>query len=191
MKTMVDNYNKFRAKLADLTAYDAVSEKPSVLTGDATALRLDTELSYLFSGRFMISNSPASMENFGIHLQEDGTLEFDEEKFSSKFAADPAGTEAFFTAEGSGFSDKFHELLEELAGEQNSLLSSRLAALDEKIIHNEERMASMDSRLIKEQNRLLLEFYRLESAIAKMQRDLGFLQSMQVIPPMTASSDSS
>ncbi len=190
VKTMVENYNKFRTKLKELTAYDAVNEKPAVLTGDSTALRLDTELSYLFSGRFMISGTPASMEGLGIHLKDDGTLEFDQDAFSSEFAADPAGTKAFFTTETTGFSSKFHRLLEELAGEQNSLLTSRLAALDEKITHNEERMASMSARLVKEQDRMLAEFYRLETAIAKMQRDLSLLQSIQVLEPMTSSSSS-
>lgn len=190
VETMVENYNKFRTKLKELTAYDAVNEKPAVLTGDSTALRLDTELSYLFSGRFMISGTPASMENLGIHLKDDGTLEFDQDAFSSQFAADPAGTKAFFTTETTGFSSKFHELLEELAGEQNSLLTSRLAALDEKITYNEERMASMSARLVKEQDRMLQEFYRLETAISKMQRDLSLLQSMQVLEPMTSSSSS-
>lgn len=190
VETMVENYNKFRTKLKELTAYDAVNEKPAVLTGDSTALRLDAELSYLFSGRFMISGTPASMENLGIHLKDDGTLEFDQDAFSSQFAADPAGTKAFFTTETTGFSSKFHELLEELAGEQNSLLTSRLAALDEKITYNEERMASMSARLVKEQDRMLQEFYRLETAISKMQRDLSLLQSMQVLEPMTSSSSS-
>ncbi len=48
----VENYNRVREKLAEVTAFDAELNIRGVLLGDSSALRVDTDLANLLSGRF-------------------------------------------------------------------------------------------------------------------------------------------
>ncbi|MGQ9574488.1 MAG: flagellar filament capping protein FliD [Thermoguttaceae bacterium] len=184
VRTMVENYNKFRKKLLEDTAYDVQTGKGSVLTGDAAALRLDTELSYLLSGSFLGAGSIRSLAELGIGLKDDGTLELDEAKLKTRLAEDREAVRQFFTAEGTGFSDRLVQLLDELGSEQNSLLSRRLDVLDRKIEDNQTKIALLDKSLQTQRDRLYLEFYRMELAVSKLQNSLNALSAIQYLEPL-------
>jgi len=176
---MVQNYNRLRKKLAEYTAYDAVQNKPSVLTGDAAALRMDTDTLRLLSGRLPGAGSIQTLAELGINLKNDGTLDFDEAKFKAKFAADPEGVKKFFTADGEGFSAKFDQLTEQLVGVDVSLMAQRFKALDRKIKENEQKIAAMDRQLETQQQRLYLTFYKMEVALGRLKNQLNTLNSIQ------------
>jgi len=191
VKTLVENYNSFRKKLLEDTAYDAKTDKASVLTGDAAALRLDAELSALVSGRLSGGGAIQSLAELGIRLRDDGTLTLDETRLKARLAEDPEAVREFFTREETGFSARVKELIQQLAGEDNSLLSERLKALDRKIEQNQEKIDFMGKRLDSQRERLLIEFYRLELAVSKIQSNLGFLDAIQWIEPVWSSSSGS
>ena len=185
---MVDNYNRFREKLLELTEFSAETGAGSVLTGDGTALRLDIDLSYLLSGRFQGVGSVDSLRQLGIDLKDDGTLQFDKAKLKTKYVQDPEAVKSFFAGEQFGLSAKFGDLLDQLSGEENSLLGQRLKALTSKIDQNEERVAFLNGRLDTQRERLYLEFYRMELVIGKLQSNLSVLDSIKPLPSLLASS---
>jgi len=191
VKALVENYNRFRKKLLEDTAYDAQTDKASVLTGDAAALRLDAELSELVSRRFPGTGPIQSLAELGIRLSDDGTLELDEARLKTRFADDPQAVKDFFQREQTGFSARVKGLIQQLAGEENSLLSERLKALGRKIEQNLEKIDFMSKRLDLQRERLLLDFYRLEMAVSKIQSNLGFLDAIQWIEPVSSSSSGS
>lgn len=186
VQTMVDNYNEFRDKLAELTAYDAETDTKSILTCDHAALRLDSELSYLLSGRFAAAGAIRSLAEVGVQLEKDGTLSFDASQLKAKYAADPAAVEQFFTADEFGVSARLDRLLEDLSGEDASLLAHRLKTLRDKIDRNQQRIEFMNDRLDAQRERLLLQFYRMEVAIAKMQDSLTALEGLEPLAPLTS-----
>jgi flagellar hook-associated protein 2 len=179
---MVDNYNRFRERLAELTRYDTETNTGSVLTGDATALRLETDLAYLLSGWFDGAGPIHSIRELGISLEDDGTLQLDESVLRSRYAEDPEAVRQFFAEKQFGLSDKLDELITRLAGLDDSLMAGRLKALDSKIEENEKRIAEMNARLDIRRNRLLLEFYNMELAIARLQSNLSALESVKPLP---------
>jgi len=185
-KTLVQNYNSFREKLLELTAYDVETNTGSILTGDATALRLDTDLSYLLSGRFAGAGSIQSLGELGISLKADGTLDLDESQFKAAYAADPQAVKEFFTEEQFGVSARFGNLIEQIAGEEGSLLATRFETLNSKIQQNQERIDSMTEQLDRQREQLLTEFYRMETAISKMQSNLSVISAIQPISPLTS-----
>ena len=187
VKTLVDNYNKFRKRLKELTAYDPQTDKRSPLTGDATALRLDNDLSGFFSGVVAAGAFRAAAE-LGISVQQDGTLSVDEERLKARFANDPQAVQQFFAAKDTGFAARLDRLLEQAAGQQGSLLASRLKALEQKVSAQQSRLDAMNKRLDAERQRLLLEFYRMETAIGKLQNNMNAISSIQVLPPFWRSS---
>ena len=184
VQTMVNNYNQFREKLAKLTAYDPETDTRSVLTGDLVALRLDSELSYLLSGTFAAAGPIRSLAEVGVLLNGDGTLTLDDSKLKAKYGADPQAVEQFFTTAGFGVSARFDGLLEELGGVDASLLSNRLNTLRDKIDRNQERIEFLNERLETQREQLLLQFYRMEVAIANMQSSLSSLEMIKPLPPL-------
>ncbi|MBN2476188.1 MAG: flagellar filament capping protein FliD [Pirellulales bacterium] len=188
VKAMVENYNRFRAKLSEVTAYDVETDTRSVLTGDSAALRLDTELSQLISGRFLGVGSIQSLAEVGIVLKNDGTLQVDESKLKARYAADPEAVKQFFSTEEFGVSDKFADLIEQMSGQDVSLLANRYKVLRDKIDRNAARIEYMNERLTAQQNQLFLQFYRMELAIAELQAGLSALDAIQ---PMSSSSSTS
>lgn len=187
VKTLVDNYNKFRKRLKELTAYDPQTDKRSPLTGDAAALRLDNDLSGFFSG--VVGSGPfRAAAELGISMQQDGTLSVDEERLKARFADNPQAVQQFFAAKGTGLADRLDRLLEQAAGQHGSLLASRLKALENKVAAQQSRLEAMNKRLDAERQRLLLEFYRMETAIGKLQNNMNAISSIQVLTPFWRSS---
>lgn len=189
ISTFVSNYNTFVGKLDDYTAFNSETNSGSILSGDSVALRLDSDLPRLLSGLFASSKAGVrSLQQLGVTLEDDGTLTFDEDTFYEAYEADPEGVEAFFTTEDTGFSDKFHTLLEQLAGEEDSLLSLRLEALTEKIDRNQEKVDWYNERLEAESNAMYLKLYRMELAIAELQDSLSIIEAITPLEPYTGAS---
>ena len=188
VSSLISNYNNFRSTLKDLTQYDVDTNKGAVLTGDPTALRLDSELSRLLSGRFFGAGSIQSLAEIGIGFGQDGTLSLDESKLQSKFQSDPQALREFFANETFGFAAKLGDLIDGLARKDSSLLSQRLETLKSKIETNEARVEFMNERLDVERERLLRDFYRMELAIGKMQTNLFAIEQFSPIAPLSTGS---
>jgi flagellar hook-associated protein 2 len=191
VKTMVDNYNKLRKRLTELTRYDTTTNKSATLTGDATALRMDSDLNRLLSSRFSGAGSVRSLGELGISFNDDGTLALDETKLKAKYEADPEGVKSFFTKEEVGFSAKFDDLAEQLVGQDVSLMAQRFRSLQAKVDHNQTKLDEMDARLEKQRERMLLSFYNMELAIGKMQSNVSVLNNLTSWSGTTSSSSSS
>ncbi|MEI8371719.1 MAG: flagellar filament capping protein FliD [Planctomycetota bacterium] len=185
VQTFVDNYNKFRAELTTDTAYDATTDTRATLTGDSTALQLDTQLSSLLSSGFYGNGSIQSLGEVGITLNTDGTLAFNQTTLENKYAADPAAVKQFFTTTDTGVSAQFNTLLEQFGGQTNSLMSSRLDALQQQIDDNKLRIDSINARLTVEQNRLYTSFYNMDIAIGKLKNSQSVINSLVGLTPYT------
>ncbi len=181
----VDGYNRLRDKLDELTAFDEATSTGSLLSGDGTTLRLQNDLADLLSGAIGGAGSIRSLETIGISLTEEGKLQLDQARFQAQFAADPDAVRSFFATDDSGFADRFDQLVEQLAGEENSLLSSRLTSLERKVLDNQRRIDSMNARLDRSRERMLLEFARLEETISRIQGSLSVLEALAPLPPLT------
>ncbi len=186
VQTMVENYNRFRENLAQLTAYDVDTDTKSLLTGDPTALRLDIDLSGLLSGRFRGVGPIQSLAEVGVSIKDDGTLEFDQAILKSRYAADPDAVEKFFTTEALGVSAKFDRVIEQISGLDVSLLAHRYKTLRNKIEQNNQRITAMTKRLEEQRRRLYVQFYRMELAIARLQTGLQALDAIQPLSPMSS-----
>ncbi len=180
-KTFVDNYNKFREKLKELTKFDSATGKGSILSGDPTAVRLDAELSRLLSGRIDGAGRLRTLSDVGITIGDQGQLSLDESKLRSAFAADPEAVQQFFTTAEKGFSARFKTAVDQLAGDDRSMLSRRIDALNRKIAMNQERIDFMQKMLDSQRERLLLQFYNMELAIGKIKNNLTAIDSIQPI----------
>ncbi|MDA7951817.1 MAG: flagellar filament capping protein FliD, partial [Pirellulaceae bacterium] len=161
-----------------------------VLFGSVEALRVETEISQMITNRFFGVGSIQSMAEIGLNVRDDGKIEFDQTKLESKFATDPDAVEEFFTKEDVGVSAKFDKLLEQLAGQENSLLVNRAKSLQDRITYTDERIAYLGERLDRERTRLEKMFYNMELSISKIQQNQQALSAIQPLPPLNTTNNS-
>lgn len=188
INSFVEQYNKLRTKYEQVTAFDSATNSVGVLFGKSAALRID--ITY---GRFLSSvhrgvGPVNSLAQIGVKLNEQGKLEFDQAKFDAALAADPSAVQEFFSAEKTGFSTKAKAVADSLAGIDTGALLNSSNSLQTKIEQNSKRIDSMNVRLDKQRERLLKQFYAMESAVAKLQQNLTALNQLQIIPPLGSSS---
>ncbi len=183
-QAFVDDYNSLRKGLTALTAFDTDKGRGSILSGDGTLLRLESDVNRLLSSRFFGVGKVQSLGELGITFKDDGTLELDADALKAKFADDPTAVQDFFTKKDVGFSPKLDKLLQQLAGEDNSLLVNRLDTLARKMELNAKRIDEMNARLEVFRERTLLKFVRLEEAISKIQNDLTAISGIAKLPPL-------
>jgi len=185
VQAFVDDYNSLREGISKLTAFDAETGRGSLLSGDATVLRLESDLNRLMSGRFFGVGSIQALGTLGLSFNDDGTLSLDTEKLRAKFGEDPGAVEQFFTDQDSGFAKKLDGLLEQLAGADQSLMVSRMSTLNRKIELNNQRIEFLNARLEIYREQTTMKFVRLEEAIAKIQNNMSSISQIAALPPLT------
>lgn len=186
VKLFVDQYNKLVDQLDDLTFFDAESSQTGVLFGSSVTLRLESGISRGVTGRYRLPGSVETLEQIGVSVDDTGQLKFNDDKLDALLASDPGGVEEFFTSDG-GFAKTLDDVLERLSGVDDSVLVSRTAALQSRIELNARRIEELNIRLDTQRDRLLLQFYRMETAIGRMQTSLSAVQGIQRIPAITSS----
>jgi flagellar hook-associated protein 2 len=169
-----------------VTAFDSEALTTGVLFGTTAALRVESDLNRVLSGRFFGVGRFESLQSIGLTFDNNGKLALDSAKLEKALADDPAALEELFTHETRGLWAKLKTAIEQLAGADDSVLSSRATTLADIIANNKDRIEFMDARLARERERLLIQFAQLESTIASMQENLTALTSLQIIPPLTS-----
>lgn len=184
VSAFVDQYNKLCAKLDEVTTFDSATKSVGVLFGRPSALRVDMAYGRFLSGRLVGAGSIQSLGQLGISLDGKGKLQFDQTKFNAALDADPAAVKEFFTKEDTGFSSKAKALADSLAGINGGALLTNSNSLQTKIDQSSKRIDSINTRLDKQRERLLKQFYNMETAIAKLQKNLTAISQLQAIPPL-------
>lgn len=181
VKAFVDTFNALRKKVKEVTAYNAETQTGAVLLGDSAALHIDADFADLLSGRFFGAGEFQSIAEIGIEIKDDGSLTFDTDKLRARYAESPDDVRSFLQTKDLGFSARIDKLVEGLAGERDSIMVNRAAALERKIKVNDERVKRFNEMLTRKRDFLLNQFYTLESTIAKIQSNTDALNSIAYI----------
>jgi flagellar hook-associated protein 2 len=183
---LVEAYNSLRDDLGQLTSFDPEALTTGLLFGTNEALQVDARLSRALTDRYLGLGGFESLAQIGLAVADDGSLELDKAKLQAAFEKDPAGLEEFLTNGGNGVAAKLNAVIDRLTGSKDSLLSVRSESLKDKIEANNDRLDQWADQLTRQQDRMYLQFYQLESLIAKMQSSLSAVQSLQPLPPLTS-----
>jgi flagellar hook-associated protein 2 len=182
VQLLVDQYNHLQDKIDELTFFDENSGSTGILFGSNETLRIETTMSNLLTSRFFGVGDVQSLEQVGLSLDDKGRLEFDTDNLERRLQEDLEAVQQFFTDEEFGFVKKFEDAVDSLAGEGHSLLVSRSDTLQRRIENNSDKIQFMNTRLEAERDRLLLQFYNMETSIAKLQGNLQAIQSLAPLP---------
>ena len=181
VKSFADQFNLLIEKLDSLTFYDEVTEEVGLLFGSSEALRIRSSYNRLLTGSISSAGSFKSIGQVGLQFDEDGKLEFNADELTEALQEGQLDVEAFFASDSSGLSDRLDRLAEAIAGESSSMLINRSKTLSGQVEFNNSRIEGMNARLDAERERLLLQFYRMEEAIAKIQTNQAAINQIQPI----------
>jgi flagellar hook-associated protein 2 len=185
-KAFVDAYNSMREDLKKLTDFDPDALTTGLLFGTNEALRVDTELSRLFTNKYYGLGSFTSLGQVGITVNDKGQLEFDEAAFKDAYAADPASLQAFFGDDAKGgVVSRFDDAIKRLAGVDSGLLTIRSESLQSTIDSNNDRIAGMNEYLDRQREVLLTQYAQLETILADFQSTQSALSAFTPLEPLS------
>ncbi len=184
VKSFVEQYNKVRAKLKDTRFFNEAANTVGPLFGSSEALRVENMLGDLATRQIFGAGPIRTLAEVGVTVNEDGTLAFNDAKLKEKFAEDSQAVSDFFTTPTLGVAARFDAAVEVLAGVGRSVLIGRNLTLQSRIDDNNDRAAFLTERLERERERLLNQFFQLESIIGKLQNSLQAVSSIQALPSL-------
>lgn len=175
-----------RDKIEKETAFDLASKSTGQLFGNPEIIRVEQTLARLITQRSFRSGRIQSLEQLGVGLNDKGKLVFDKEKFSKALQSNPDDVKAFLTAEKTGLGARAKITLETLVGEKNSALVNRNQSLQRTIDLSNNRINALNVRLDRERERLLKQFYDMETNIAKIRNNGSGLNQLNSLAASTA-----
>lgn len=181
LQLFVDQFNKVRDKIAKETAFDATTKVTGQLFGSQETLRVDQAMARFINHRSFSSGKIQSLEQLGISLDDKGKLQFDKEKLSTALATNLDDVKKYFTEEKTGFAVRAKSVLEKLVGVKDSVLVARSQTLQRNIDAANLRVDSLTVKLDREKERLLNQFYAMESNIAKIKNSANSIGSLAYI----------
>ena len=174
----VDAFNSLRSNLDTVADFDAETETTGILFGSSEVLRIEADLSRVLTGNFSVSGAYTNLRQVGVEFNSDGTLSFNATTLREAYEDNPTAVEDLFRDAENGVVARVGGAVDQLAGDTNSLLSSRSTTLQDTIDDNSNRIDVWNERLERERTQLLLEFIRLEETIALLQSNNSVIESI-------------
>jgi flagellar hook-associated protein 2 len=171
LQLFVEQFNKVRDKIEKETAFDLASRSTGQLFGNPEVIRVEQTMARLITQRSFRSGRIQSLTQLGVGLDDKGKLAFDKEKFSKLLQSNPDDVKAFLTAEKTGLGARAKITLDTLVGEKNSVLVNRSQSLQRTIDLSSNRITALNTRLDRERERLLKQFYDMETNIARIRNN--------------------
>lgn len=94
MKNLSSGYNTLMKQLDDMTLADTANGKVGIFNGDNTIKAIKREVTQMITS---VDSKGQSLGQYGISLNQDGTMTFTQSDFDAKMSADPAALESFFS----------------------------------------------------------------------------------------------
>ncbi|EES89602.1 flagellar filament capping protein FliD [Helicobacter canadensis] len=146
MKAFVESYNEMYNKLQELTKYDEETEIAGVFNGNSEIRSITRQLNSIINSTDANGNS---LIKYGVYMNEDGTLTFEEDTFNTAFKEDPDAAVEFFrssTKTVKGESVEIDGVFTQLRNTMDSLITGSNSTLKilESTLVNEQKTLNDD-----------------------------------------------
>lgn len=191
VQDFVTAYNAAVTAINTATQYNAETNTPSGLTGDAQMRSAAGQLRSVL-GNLLGELAGQGLDTKALGIQTkgypsaDGTLTFDTSKFDATLAASPEKITAAFTGED-GFAGKLLDAVGSYVGTDGAF-TKRTNSLNAQIKDVATRRAALDLRMESVGNRYKAQFVALDSMIAQMNTTSTYLtQQLAALAAQTSS----
>ena len=188
LKTFSEKYNELIPKLSELTRYDPDTGASGIFNGVSFVRSIKSSINQIFS---TVSGSGADLKSlikYGLSIDDNSKMSFDESKFRNAISADPEGAKDFFvgmektvlgkdTRVGGVFRELNERIDSMIVGSNASLkLYEQNLTRDEKR-YKEDRKKTME-RLNARYDSMAERFAAYDSQIAKTNNSFNSVQMM-------------
>lgn len=179
INAFVTAYNAVNKQISDATTYNAATRKGSVLTGDATARNVQSQLRSTLSSA--IPGAPAGLSvlsDAGIEFQSDGTLVVKSDKLSQTLADPSKDLKRLFvtSADGTvGFGSRINTAVSNMIFGKDATINGKIDGINSSIKELGKQKVNENYRLTQVENRYNKQFSSLDTMIANMTRTSTYL----------------
>ncbi|MEC9052095.1 MAG: flagellar filament capping protein FliD, partial [Actinomycetota bacterium] len=128
-----------------------------------------------------------SLASYGIQVNRDGRLDFDEAAFKAAYAADPTGTAEMFTTASDGFAARVAAVAKGASDSTDGTLSAAITGRQSGIDRMEDSIDEWDRRLTLRRTALERQFVALETALSQMSSQSNWLAGQLASLPSSSS----
>lgn len=178
LKAMVTSYNTLMGELDDMTLSDLDKGKVGIFNGDNTIKSIGREITRTLTS---VSSDGFSLAQFGIGLNEDGTMTFDSTDFTTKFNEDPDAAEAYFSSsidsgdEEDGVFTTLSVIMDRFAG-FGGLMSTLTTASNDSVTSLQEEHTRALNFLNSRYDALTARFVAYDAIISRLNSQFSSLQ---------------
>ncbi|WP_083559270.1 flagellar filament capping protein FliD [Oceanococcus atlanticus] len=185
IKEFVNTYNSFVDQAKSLGGYNADTEVAGTLNGDSILRGATNQLRQALTGSY--GEGDEFLSAFGIGLDVDGRLSFDETELSSVLDADFSKLRDFLSGD-----DGFVASLQGITGgyvDDDGIIGGRVDSLNQRLDRIEERNEALDARMERIEARYLAQFSALDVMLSQLQQTSSYLSQQLASLPGVANSN--
>lgn len=171
----VKAFNDLKGTIGKLTSFNGDSETAGELVGDSTVRTIESRLRSVLTGG-VAGGELSTLNQLGITLQRDGTLEMDEDKISDLVANNPQALSDFFVGgeAGNGLAAQLDSTVEQMLGD-NGVVKLAISGAENRVKSLDERYERMEKSIEGTISRYRTQFSQLDSMIAQMNSMSSYL----------------
>jgi len=121
------------------------------------------------------------LNQVGVSISGGAQLRFDEDRFRQAYSEDPEAVEQLFAQADVGLGSRFDTRLDQLTNSVDGVLARKDNTLQQQQDLYDDRIAAMQALLDGKEQRLLTQFYAMESALAALQSQASALSNLTLI----------
>jgi len=178
IKDFVEKFNTLITTINQDTKYDPDTKEAGVFQGNSEIRNIARNLQDIVATT--ISKDSKTAGDFGLEVQRDGTLVFDEEKFKTAYEEDSDATVEFFKASNAtdGLFNKLESKLFDITISSQGTLKSLQKSFDDSISRYDEELIKAQERLDRQYDILTQKFASYDLIMGKLSSQASTLDSM-------------
>ncbi|MCH1920591.1 flagellar filament capping protein FliD [Shewanella sp. A3A] len=185
----VTAYNSMMTTVANLSSFDADTQKSSVLQGDATIRSIESQFRNAISSMFDTGSGSMALTNFGISTSRDGTLSIDSDKLDDALKNHADEVKQFFTVEDTGFADRLRGVSQSYS-QTGGIIDSRNDSLDRKMDRITEQREQLNRKMDAFKARLTAQYNAMDLLVGQLNSQSNDIQSrIDSLPGLVRSND--
>lgn len=171
----VKAFNDLKGTIGKLTSFNGDSETAGELVGDSTVRTIESRLRSVLTGG-VAGGELSTLNQLGITLQRDGTLEMDDDTISDLVANNPQALSDFFVGgeAGNGLAAQLDSTVERMLGD-NGVVKLAISGAENRVKSLDERFERMEVTIERTISRYRTQFGQLDSMIAQMNSMSSYL----------------
>lgn len=179
LQDFVKNYNAFVDSVSKNTQFDASTNKRAALQGDGTVIRIQSQISGLFTRQGGAStNEVRTLADLGLTLNSKGKLTFDSLRFAAAYRDQPSEITDLFSNKDTGIATRLKKTLDGLNDQNTGSLTAVTDSFEKTASDIQEQIDRLTAGLAARRTQLQQQFTNMERIISGLQSQNAGLQSL-------------